>query len=227
MKKNKGFNFKEEFKRDWYLFILVALMFFVSFLLYSRLPERMPIHWNITGEVDNYSGRFWGAFMMPLVALGILLLMLLTPLIDPRKENYQKFSFSYRVIRSISIVFFSGMHFLLLSASLGYNLNIGKFVTLGVCMLFFIIGNYMPKVRHNYFVGIRTPWTLASEKNWKKTHRLAGKLFVVSGIIMFLGIFLGDFIRFWLIMICAIGSSLLSMVYSYLIFQKEKKDNNI
>lgn len=221
-KRNNGFNFKEEFRKDWYLFILVAIMFFASLLLYSRLPEKMPTHWNIAGEVDNYSSRFWGAFMMPVLALGILLLMLLTPLIDPRKENYSKFSSSYRAIRSILIVFFTGLHFLLLIASLGYNINIGKFVTLGVGVMFFIMGNYMPKVRHNYFLGIKVPWTLASDKVWKKTHRLAGKLFVISGIIMFLGIFFSDLIRFWLIIICAIGSSLVSMVYSYVIYRSEK-----
>lgn len=161
--------------------------------------------------------------MMPLLALGILFMMLLLPLIDPRKENYHRFISSYRVIRSVLIVFFAGMHFLLLSVSLGYDISIGKFVTLGVGILFFILGNYMPKVRHNYFMGIKNPWTLSSERVWKKVHRLAGKLFVVSGIIIFSGIFLSDLVRFWLIMTCVIGSSLISIIYSYLIFRREKQ----
>lgn len=221
-KRNNTFNFKEELKKDWYLLLLILAMFLVSIILYGRLPERMPIHWNLAGEVDGYSSRFWGAFMLPIMSLGILLLMLLTPLIDPRKENYYKFSSSYRAIRAILVIFMASLHFLVLAFFMGYNLDIGKFVTLGVGLLFIVIGNYLPKVKHNYFLGIKVPWTLDNERVWKKTHRLAGKLFVLSGIIIFSSIFLNDVIRFWLLLFCVFGSSLGSTIYAYVIHRKEK-----
>ncbi|MGB4178064.1 MAG: SdpI family protein, partial [Halanaerobiales bacterium] len=103
-----------------------------------------------------------------------------------------------------------------------YELDISRIVVVGAALLFIVMGNYLPKVKHNYFVGVRVPWTLASEKVWKKTHRFAGKLFVISGIIIFLSIFVSEIIRFWLIMICALVTSLASMVYSYLVYRQEE-----
>lgn len=223
-KKMNTYDFKKEFRKDWYLLLLILAMFFVSIILYSELPERMPTHWNISGEVDNYSSRFWGAFMMPLINLAIFLLMLLTPLIDPKKDNYQKFSSSYRIIRSIFIVFFAVLHFLVLAFSLGYNIDLGSFVVFGIGILFIILGNYMPKVRHNYFLGIKVPWTLANEKVWKKTHRMTGKLYLLSGATTLLGTFFGVPASFWVLMICVFGSSLGSIVYSYFIYRQEKDD---
>lgn len=218
---NNKYNFKEELKRDWYLFLLILIMVISSLVVYSRLPEQVPIHWNIEGEADSYAGRFQGAFMAPLLSLGLLFLLIFLPLIDPRKDNYPKFASSYRAIKTILIIFFTGIHYITLAAALGYQLDIGKFVTFFVAVLFIVMGNYMPKVRYNYFLGIRVPWTLASERVWKKTHRFGGKLFVIAGIIILLSVFLSALIRFWLVMICTMGTAIASTIYSYLIYRQE------
>ncbi len=219
---NKNYDYKQEMKKDWYLFLLILVMFLSGIALYSRLPDQIPIHWNIEGEVDDYASRFWGVFMPPFTNLLVLLTFTFMPLLDPRKENYPKFSRSYRAIKAITVVFFAVLHFLVLAFALGYELDISRIVVVGAALLFIVMGNYLPKVKHNYFVGVRVPWTLASEKVWKKTHRFAGKLFVISGIIIFLSIFVSEIIRFWLIMICALVTSLASMVYSYLVYRQEE-----
>lgn len=219
---NKNYDYKQEMKKDWYLFLLILVMFLSGIALYSRLPDQIPIHWNIEGEVDDYASRFWGVFMLPFTNLLVLLIFTFMPLLDPRKENYPKFSRSYRAIKAITVVFFAVLHFLVLAFALGYELDISRIVVVGAALLFIVMGNYLPKVKHNYFVGVRVPWALASEKAWKKTHRFAGKLFVISGIIIFLSIFVSEIIRFWLIMICALVTSLASMVYSYLVYRQEE-----
>lgn len=219
---NKNYDYKQEMKKDWYLFLLILVMFLSGIALYPRLPDQIPIHWNIEGEVDDYASRFWGVFMLPFTNLLVLLTFTFMPLLDPRKENYPKFSRSYRAIKAITVVFFAVLHFLVLAFALGYELDISRIVVVGAALLFIVMGNYLPKVKHNYFVGVRVPWTLASEKVWKKTHRFAGKLFVISGIIIFLSIFVSEIIRFWLIMICALVTSLASMVYSYLVYRQEE-----
>lgn len=221
MSKNNEYNFKEELKKDWYLLLLILAMFVVSIVVYADLPNKIPMHWNLKGEVDNYANRFWGAFMMPIINIGVLLLMLYTPVIDPSKENYASFKSSYRIIRSGLIIFFAVLHFIILAYSLGYELDIAKIVVLIVGVLFLILGNYMPRVRHNYFLGIKTPWSLANEKVWRKTQRFGGKLFLLSGIILMISLFFTEQTRFIILLICALGSTILSTIYSYIIYRKE------
>ncbi|MFP4662275.1 MAG: SdpI family protein [Halanaerobiales bacterium] len=219
---SKDYNIKIEFKKTWFLLALVAAMFIVSIVVYSELPEKVPMHWNLQGEVDGYVNRFWGAFMLPLIGLGIFLLMLVTPLIDPSKKNYPKFSKIYRLFRILLIVFFAALQFIVIGVALGYSFDVGRIIVLVLAVFFLVFGNYMPRIRHNYFLGIKSPWTLDSEKVWRKTHRFTGKLFLISGIIMLISILFGDIIRFILVMICVLGSSLAGTVYSYIIYREEE-----
>lgn len=220
---NKDYDIKKEFKKDWYVLIIIAALFIVGILTYPFLPDQIASHWNLKGEVDDYMGKFMGTFLLPFLCLFIYGMMLATPLIDPRKENYGKFKKGYRFIRIGMILFFAGLYLVTIAFNLGYKIDVGKMVTLGLGVLFIIMGNYLPQVRHNYFMGIKVPWTLASEKIWRKTHRLAGKLYLFSGIIILFSVFLGDVVRFWLLMILLIGSSLAATVYSYIIYQREER----
>ncbi|MFP4016077.1 MAG: SdpI family protein [Halanaerobiales bacterium] len=218
----KEYNIKTEFKKTWFLLALIAAMFIVSIVVYSDLPEKVPMHWNLQGEVDDYVNHFWGAFMLPLIGLGIFLLMLVAPLIDPSKNNYSKFSKIYRLFRIIMIVFIAVLHFVVISAALGYNLDIGRIIVLVLAIFYLVFGNYMPRIRHNYFLGIKSPWTLDSEKVWRKTHRFTGKLFLASGIIMLISVLFGDIIRFILVMVSILGSSIAGIVYSYFVYREEE-----
>ncbi|RDV84715.1 SdpI family protein [Ammonifex thiophilus] len=173
-------------KPDWPLWLVLGGMLAAAFILYPLLPERVPVHWNWRGEVDGYGTRLQGAFTAPLLALGIYLLMLVTPLIDPRRRNYARFSGAYRLLRWGFVLFMAGIYGVWMAAALGYPVDIGLAVKMGISLLFLTAGNVMGQVRHNYFVGIRTPWTLASEEVWRRTHRLAGRVWVLGSLICLL-----------------------------------------
>ncbi len=189
-------------------------------MLYNYLPEQVPIHWNIQGEVDNYGGRFMGAFGLPLMTLVLYLMMVFVPRIDPKRSNYTKFTGAYNAFVAAFVIFMLSMQAAILLFTFGYNIDIGVVVQIGVGLLFLVLGNYLTRVRHNYFFGIRTPWTLANETVWRKTHRFGGMLFVIAGILIIVSVVTWPELRFFVTIAGAIGVSIISMVYSYLLFRK-------
>jgi uncharacterized membrane protein len=200
--------------------IIIALI--VGALAYGQLPDKVPTHWNLQGEVDNYSGRFFGAFGLPLITLGIYLLMIIVPRIDPKRSNYSKFPRAYNAVIVCIVLFMLYIYTITLFAAFNYPINIGKMVRLALGIMFIVLGNYMTQARHNYTFGIRVPWTLASPEVWKKTHRVGGKLFVIAGIIILLSIFVNDYLAFVLTIGSLIGATVLATIYSYVIYKKEK-----
>lgn len=209
--------------RDWPLWILMAGFLVVAFFVYPHLPDRVPSHWNVHGQVDAYSSRFFGAFFEPLLAPFLYLLLILLPLVDPRKDNYIRFASAYAFLRWALLLFMYGLYVVTLLASLGYTVDTSLFVKAGVALLLTIIGNFMGQFRHNYFVGIKTPWTLANEEVWQRTHRLGGRIWVVCGLgCLALSPFSAAwsaYLYFALITIMA----LVPMIYSYVIFERIKK----
>lgn len=215
---------------DWFLLFLILLSFFIGFYFYPILPDQIPMHWNIQGEVDNYAGKLFGIIFMPGLNLALFVLFILLPYIDPRKENYQKFSRVYTIFRWTMHLFFMILYLL----TLVYALNEGKelpsylsipfLVPLFVSVLFIIIGNYLGKIKDNFFIGIRTPWTLSSKEVWYKTHRLAGRLFVLSGFLGVIGSFFPGMISFIMLMGPIMISTIYILIYSYLEYRKEQKN---
>lgn len=211
---------REQLKRDWPLLALLLLLFGVGFYFYPRLPEEVPSHWNTRGEIDGYSSRFFGAFGIPLLSLALYVMFLVLPALDPKQANYQRFARTYDVIRWSVLGVMVLTQVLILLAGLGYKIDAGKVMQPSVALMFILMGNQMGRVRHNYFVGIRTPWTLASEEVWRKTHRMAGPLFVVGGLVALAATWLPAPYNFAILMISIIGTSLASLVYSYVIFKQ-------
>ena len=162
--------------------LIIVGMFAAAGLLWPFAPDRLPVHWNIAGHVDRYGGKFEGLLLMPLIALGAYLLLLLLPRIDPNRANYAKFAVPYAAVRLAAICLLAVVEACIALVGFGYPVNVGRIVPFGVGLLFCVIGNLMPKFQRNWFVGVRTPWTLSSRASWHKTHRLAGRLFIVSGI---------------------------------------------
>jgi uncharacterized membrane protein len=208
-------------KREWSLLVLVLGTFLAAFLIYPKMPDMVPIHWNIQGEVDGYGSRFMGTFLMPLVNLGMYVLLLVTPKLDPKRANYEKFEGSYRIIRFTLHIFFALIFALTVYVSLGHPIDVGLWIPAGVCVLIIILGNLMGRVRHNYFVGFKFPWTLASEEVWQRTHRFGSKLMVLGGIFALVSVFLteGNF-RFILMMIGIMLPTIIITIYSYVIYRK-------
>lgn len=222
-KANQGF--LEQVKREWYLLLLILATFLFGLYVFPQLPEQVPSHWNIHGEIDGWTTKNFAVWFFPLLNLGLYLLMLFLPNLDPRKENYVRFAGAYRLIRIILLIFLAVLYMVTLLVALGYPLKVDFIVKALVAVLFLLIGNYMGKFQHNYFVGIKTPWTLASEEVWRQTHRLAGPIWVTGGVFgLILSFFqtpLAGILTFTVYILIA----LIPVVYSYFAFRKVKKDN--
>ena len=163
-------------------FLLVVAAFAMVGLKYPGLPDPMPTHWNLAGEVNGWMPKFWGAFLIPIVMAAMWLIFLVLPRISPRGFEMEPFLRAWGVLKVtiLALMLFIGILVLRAASSGGDLSQTAMFCALGV--LFVVIGNLLGKVTRNFFVGIRTPWTLASEEVWYRTHRLAGKLFVAAGL---------------------------------------------
>jgi uncharacterized membrane protein len=199
----------------------IVAMYALAAWAWPQTPERIPVHWNLQGEVDGYGGRFLGLMLVPLLASGFYVLMLVLPRIDPGRRNYQNFAKAYGLIRVTFIAYLTAIQGVLVAAALGHKVDVGLVISLMVAALLAAFGNLMGKIRPNWFVGVRTPWTLSSKLSWNKTHQLAGWLF----ILMAAAVALAGIIRTgWMlaVMLTVIGGSLLWLViYSYLVYRRD------
>ena len=199
-----------------FLFIGVAIA--VAAYLYPDLPGQIPTHWNIKGEVDDYTAKPWGVAIMPLAAIFVFVVMRLIPVISPKGFRTDSFMDVVNVFTVVIVGFMSGVAILVLLEANGQDVRINEMIFAGVGLMFVVLGNYMGKVRKNFFIGIRTPWTLASDEVWSRTHRLGGKVFVLIGIFMMLN----SFVRFpvqWLIASIVVVA-LVPVIYSYVIYRR-------
>jgi uncharacterized membrane protein len=203
-------------------FVIVILSFAVSIYVQPQLPQQIASHWNAQGQVDGYMSKETGLFLMPLISLGLLILFLLIPKIDPLRKNIEKFRAHYIGLMLLMVSFFFYIHLVTILWNLGVAFNMSLTIIPALSVLFFYLGIVLENARMNWFVGIRTPWTLSNEKVWNKTHKLGGKLFKGSGIVALLGILLPDYFMFFVVG-PIILSSIYLVVYSYLEFQKEIK----
>lgn len=202
--------------------LLVALIFLSiagTAYFYRLLPEEIALHYNYKGEVDNWGNRnfIWLTSSLPLL---IYILMALVPKIDPRKDSYDKHKRGYSILAHGITLFLIAMNWFTILQALGKEVNIQKFILTAIGILFILIGNHLPNARQNYTFGIRTPWTLANETSWKKTHRLGGYGFMVSGLVAIAGIFLPGSVAFFLFFIVVIIMVILLTIYSYMVFRK-------
>ncbi len=164
--------------------ILIAAMLLIATIVWPSAPDRIPVHWNAYGAADRFGGKFEGLLLMPLLSIGIYLLLLLLPRIDPRRANYAQFAGAYNVLRIAILTFLAAVYFLIILLIEGHKVDVSSAVSALVGGLLIVIGSQLGKVRPNWFVGIRTPWTLSSKLAWNKTHRLGGWLFMLAGIVM-------------------------------------------
>ncbi len=198
------------------LFIIATLV--VAAILYPSLPEMIPTHWNAQGEIDGYMKKPGGVLMMPAMALVTFIIMKIIPVISPKGFRTDKFSDVIGVLQVTLVGFMSIVAILVLLEAHGLNVLINEVITAGVGLLFVVIGNYLGKVRKNFFIGIRTPWTLASDEVWSRTHRMGGKLFMLSGVIIWLGALLRLPLT-WTVGV-AVGLVLTPIVYSYFLYRQ-------
>ena len=203
---------------------LIAIALIAGLSLWNQLPDQMASHWNANDQVDGYISRFWGVFLMPLITLGMFVLFLVVPGIDPLKANIAQFREAFNVFIALMVAFMLYIHGLTLAWSLGYQdfkMSAAMLPFMGI--LFIAIGYLLRQAKRNFFIGIRTPWTLSSDRVWDKTHRLGSVLFMVSGAFAILGGFFGGMTAVWLMFVPLIGSSLFLVIYSYILYRGEMK----
>ncbi|HYO42613.1 MAG TPA: SdpI family protein [Candidatus Limnocylindrales bacterium] len=144
----------------------------------------VPTHWNIQGEVDGYGSAWFAFLMIPAVTAGIVGLMALIPRIEPRRENLRRSAAAYRTLAITLVLLMTVIHLVVVIGGIGVDVPVGFIIGMGIGVLFLVTGNVLTTVRSNFMFGVRTPWTLSSERSWDRTHRLVGRLFVVTGITM-------------------------------------------
>lgn len=170
-------------KNDWLIWTIILAPYILVAWFWNRFPEMVPTHFGLDGKPDDYSSKIVGLIIFPGINMVMYFLFLVLPKIDPRRKNYELFPEKYRVIRLGIHSFMSYLLVVTIFYSLGYRFDISLMVLYGIMILFLILGNLMGNIRNNFFVGVRTPWTLSSEEVWTKTHRLTAKLWVASTLI--------------------------------------------
>lgn len=197
-------------------FLLIAVL--AAVWLYPQLPAQVPTHWDLQGHVNGTMPRFWGAAFPALMILALAVITLLLPRISPRQFEIAPFAHVYGIVMLAiqGMMLVVGLSALLAGA--GYAVPMPIIAMLSVGVLLMVLGNYMGKLRKNFFIGIRTPWTLASDAVWERTHRLGGWLFMLAGVVMVAGALLGA--PAWLAPVAIAGAALVPCVYSYLVYRR-------
>lgn len=195
--------------------VITLLPLFAGLILWDRLPAQMPTHWNMAWEVDGWSSKAFAVFGLPLMLLGFQWLCLLGTAADPKRENHPQkvVQLVLWIIPVLSVL----LHTLTYATALGKQVRMEMILPVFIGLLFSIIGNYMPKCRQNYTIGIKIPWTLNSEENWNRTHRFAGWVWTFGGLVILLTGFFGGF---WLFLPITLVMVLAPIVYSGLLYRK-------
>ena len=190
---------------------------------YPSLPERVATHWGIGGQADGWSHKTVLVMVFPAVMLGLGLLLTFLPKIDPRQKEVAAHAPTYSLLINVIMVFMAGIQVMLVGVNLGWPIDIPMLIPVGVGLLLMVIGNLMPRMRPNWFMGIRTPWTLASEVVWRKTHRLGGYCFMAMGILMVAMGFVATPERFPYLLGIVISLALVPVAYSYFAWRREQE----
>ncbi|PLX34959.1 MAG: hypothetical protein C0604_00645 [Clostridiales bacterium] len=211
-------------KMNPFILALLLLSFAGVLLAYPGLPSEIPTHWDMSGNIDDYSPK-WAILLLAALPVAIYLMMVFLPRIDPKKKSYDLHKRAYEIAKVFITLIMSVLVWISILVSKGVDLDVGLIVSLMVGVLFITLGNYMGQIRHNYFFGIRTPWTLANETVWKRTHRVGGYCFMGMGIFMIIANILRDHMPSWILVPIIILGAGIPIVYSYFEYKRIAGDN--
>lgn len=201
-------------KRRWFGLVIVALMLAWAVWSYPRLPAEVPTHWNWRGEITDTRGKSF-TFLLPAMAFAMWLLLPLLRRIDPRRDNYERFDDTFWLLVNGMVMFVAVVHVLLVGVGLGWPVQGDQVIMLAVGAMLLLLGNYLPRVRSNWWVGIRTPWTLENEDVWRATHRVAGWTFVAGGALTMIAALLPAELRLSIAFPAMMAAALIPVAYSY------------
>ena len=200
---------------------VVLLSFAIAAYFYPMMPDQIASHWNINGQVDGYVDKLWALFLMPSISLLLLLLFLAIPRIDPLKENIAKFRGHFDGFIMLIMLFLLYIFLLTIFWARGVRFDMGQVLSPAFGILFYYCGILIENAKRNWFIGIRTPWTISNEAVWGRTHALGGKLFKLAGVIAVFGVF--RYYSFYLVIVPILIFTAYLFVYSYFEFQKEMR----
>ncbi len=200
--------------------LLILSPIVAGLILWNKLPESVPIHWGINGEPDSFASKGFAVFSMPLILLAFHWVCLLGTSLDKKNKNQNKkvFGFIFWIIPIITIVVQTSVYL----TALNVPVDITNIIICLFAAIFIFVGNYMPKTTHNYTIGIKIPWTIKDESNWDATHRFAGKLWVICGVLAFGVTFIPAPIKLWVLFGLVAVAVLPPFVYSYIYYRKHK-----
>lgn len=205
------------------IFVLLVIILFsllLNFYFYPKLPTVMVTHWNMQGEADGYSPKLFGIFLFPVLLTFLFFMSMVIPRIDPLKKNMKTFQLQYMSFITVFFAFILYIQTMTIAWNIGLVFDFVRFLTPAFTVLFFYLGILMKETKRNWFIGIRTPWTLSSDVVWEKTHALASTLFKTAAIIALGGVIFPT-LAIWFMLIPILSSSLMLVVYSYIVFRKQ------
>ena len=202
--------------------LLILLPIVAGVILWDKLPEKIPCHWGINGEVDGWASKPMAVFLLPCILLGVQWLCFLATGLDPKRRNIppKVMGIVLSIIPSLNLV----LHVLVYLYAFDYKVDVAVTLSVLFGVMFVIIGNYLPKCKQSYTLGIKLPWTLHDEENWNATHRLAGKLWVAGGLLTMLCALLPAVATFIVMMVILLVMCAVPTVYSYLYYKKHKTE---
>lgn len=210
--------------RRWIGLVMVVGMFVLALAVFPLLPEQIPVHWNVRGEVDGWMGRWPGAFIVPLIALGVWSVLWVLPEIDPRRAQYEGSWGTYGLVVNLVVSFLALVEVVTLAAALGWVIDATQVMLIAVGGLFVVLGRQLPRVQPNWWLGIRTPWTLEDDRVWRETHEVAERTFVAGGLSTAAGALLPVAVRPWVALAGSGLAGFVPVVYSYLAWRRRRRE---
>jgi uncharacterized membrane protein len=203
---------------NWLNLAMCLLAFGYSLYLYPIMPDRVPIHWNIRGEVDGWGPKEVALFIMPGCMLFLFFLTMALPFVSPKGYDVETFRPTFNYVMALVTALEGYVHVVIVQGALHPHLDVGRWMTIGIFLLFGLMGNVLGRVKRNFYMGIRTPWTIASDAVWVATHRFGARVMVGTSVIGIIAVFAG--IPMQLTIILLIGAALLPVAYSYFAYQR-------
>ena len=210
-------------KKELPILAIVLLPFIYLAYIWNELPSKVPMHWNIKGEIDRFGDKTELIIIPFLLPLLVYLIFLVVPKIDP-KNKLNKMGGKLQTIKFFLTTFMSILALFIIYTAKNQSFANPNYIVLIIGILFIILGNYFKTIKPNYFIGIRTPWTLENETVWKKTHKLGGKMWFIGGVlIVILSLILSKSLNFTIFMIITGVITIIPIAYSFLIYKNERK----
>jgi uncharacterized membrane protein len=207
--------------RKWYPAFLVLISVAASVIVYPRLTDRVPTHWDVHGQVNAYGPKWMGTLLLPFVLIVLWGFLRGLPSIDPRRANYAKMQGTYDLVVNLVLTLVAAIHLIVLAATLGVRAPWARLIPVITGIAFVVLGNALPRARPNWWFGIRTPWTLSNDRVWERTHRVGGYLIAIAGLMIVATAMAPMRYAGPIILTVVVASTLASAVYSYVAWRQE------